>query len=310
MKKLMAFILALWLLTGVLPAALATETTEPGQLTPLREPGQCGENLFWSYDRGTLTISGNGNMDDFEGEAPWAQWKAEITQVIFTGNVTSVGGYAFTDYDALEAVNFGSAMHTVGYRAFKSCDSLTAISLPSSFRRFGEEAFMSCAGLTQIYCDGAMPSFNLNCLWDTYTKIYYPTDNPWPLEHVQQLEDAFQGRIEFLMDDGTDPYVPQPTLPAQTQPQETEPVETMPPETVPARTEPATQPQTETTGETTPATETTSPDQTEAPTHAAQPDREPGKRPGSLNGIWIGLFLVTGVLSFVLLGALIFRRRG
>ena len=31
--------------------------------------GQCGKNLTWQLDGGTLTISGTGNMDDYFNDA-------------------------------------------------------------------------------------------------------------------------------------------------------------------------------------------------------------------------------------------------
>lgn len=96
----------------------------------------------------------------------------------------------------------------------------------------------------------------------------YSASNPWSVSLVEQLENAFQGRIEFRSSDGTDPYVPtqpttaptvQPTQPQWNTPTEsptqetfwatqlpttpvyTEPVVTQP-VTVPVYTEPATVP--------------------------------------------------------------------
>ena len=75
------------------------------------ETNACGDALTWAYADGTLTISGNGPMYDYEeGAAPWAAYKDQITKVVFSGNVTTVGSYAFKDYDAITDVDFGSAM--------------------------------------------------------------------------------------------------------------------------------------------------------------------------------------------------------
>ncbi|MDD7260375.1 MAG: hypothetical protein PUH34_09270, partial [Eubacteriales bacterium] len=63
------------------------------------ETNACGDALTWAYADGTLTISGNGPMYDYEeGAAPWAAYKDQITKVVFSGNVTTVGSYAFKDY--------------------------------------------------------------------------------------------------------------------------------------------------------------------------------------------------------------------
>ena len=310
MKKWIAIILSLCLLANAVPAAMATEETTAETEPVVREPDQCGDDLYWSYEYGTLTISGTGAMDDFPEEAPWAAYSEIIETVLLSGSVTTVGANAFTDYDALKRVEFGGSLQEIGTKAFKSCDGLTSVTLPKGFRRFGEESFMSCANLTEIHCNGGMPSFNLNCLWDTYAKIYYPVNNPWPLTHIEQLESAFQGRIEFLAEDGTDPYVP----PVVTEPEETEPEITAAATEEPSQpaTEPATEPAEEVT---VPSTETTIPEtepakETEPPVIWTTVPTEPEqKTPDRSGGIWMGLCLISGTLSLVLLGALIFRRR-
>lgn len=314
-KQYLTIFLALLLAAcAMIPAVSATEATEETvYVQPERPAGWCGEEITWRFEEetGTLILSGNGAMDDLTEYVPWEMHKEDIKTLIVTGNLVYIGANAFTDYDALEAVNFGPALTHIGVAAFRGCDGLTEISLPDSFRRFGEDSFRSCKNLTAIYCDGGFPSFNLNCLWDTYTKIYYPADRPWGLTYIEQLETAFQGRIEFLADDGTDPYVP--TLPEE----ETQSVTTAPTE---ALTEPTTAPtEAPTTAPTTaptetPTEETTLPTETETEpdeedyirwTEATEPRPEKPRSGGSGIGIWI----IAGILSLVFLGALIFRRK-
>ena len=313
MKRIMSILMLLVLFLTVLPmGALATETeTTEAETTEteavIRDSAQCGEDLTWSYNGGTLTISGSGAMDDYpDGDAPWLEYKDSITKVVFSGSVTSVGACAFMDYDNLTAVDFGSAMHTISYRAFKSCDGLTSITLPSSFRRFGEESFMSCKSLTEIRCKGGMPSFNANCLWDTYCSIFYPSNNPWPVDPVTQLYQAFQGRIQFFMGEGTTETAVEVTV--ATQPTETRPAATEPEETVPETTEAKTEPTTEATEATEEVTEEPTTEETEesVPETTEEPEQE--KKSG-MNGVMFGLLLITGTLSLILIGALVFRRR-
>ena len=95
--------------------------------------GTCGNGITWTYDNGTLTVSGSGAMDNMGGGAPWDAFKADIHTVIFTGGVTYVGAYAFKDYDSLRSVSFGTAMYELGTEGFYSCDGLTALPMPDSF---------------------------------------------------------------------------------------------------------------------------------------------------------------------------------
>lgn len=309
-KSAFLYILILALLFSLLsPMALATEveeetteeTTEATQ--PVREPYQCGENMVWAYEDGTLTITGTGLMDDFPEDAPWDAYREEITQIIFIGEISYIGAGAFDNYDALEDVDFGDAMYEFGTRAFYSCDGLTELSLPASFKIFGEESLRGCSKLKAIHCAGRFPSFRLNCLWDSYVTIYFPANKPWGVEYIQQLEEAFKGRVEFLASDGTDPYVP------------TEPTEETTEETTEPTTEPATAPTEETTQPTAAPTTAPTTAPTELPTEAAtQPSESAApteeteiEQPRS--GSWIGLLIIGIVMAMAGLGVLIFKPR-
>lgn len=291
--------------------AMATETAE--ETEAVRAPDQCGEALTWSFADGVLTITGSGAMDDFPDGAPWQEHREQITTVVLSGAVTYIGDNAFLDHEALEAVDFGLALTEIGDHAFQSCDGLTTIALPETFRVFGEESFRGCKNLTQIHCgSGRFPSFRLNCFWDTYVKIYFPAENPWPLVYIEQLETAFQGRVEFLASDGSDPYVP--TEPTE---ETTEPTEetTEPTEETTEPTEETTEPteRTEETAEPTEPTETqvpetepaeTEPQETPAPTEETEP---PAEEKQGVSGI--ALWIIGGVLVFTAAGFLIFGRK-
>ena len=316
MKRYVNFILALCLLCSLAPQALATndqmsetepstvsmeETTTPTE-APSRSADQCGENVRWSYSGGSLTITGSGAMDDFSGGVPWAALKSDITAVTISDGITYIGARAFENCDSLESLSLGGSVYEIGTAAFRSCDALTEVSLPGSFRVFGEESFMSCAGLKKIHFAGTMPKFKLNCLWDTYAKLIFPAKNPWPLEHIIQLEDAFQGRIEFLDSDGNDPYIPEGETQATTE--ATEATEAT--ETTEAVTEPTTIP-TEA-----PTTAPTKTPETDAPTEVTLPETQPQttaptapekpeKRGITGIGLAIGLCAISGGMLLLLL---------
>ena len=317
MKRIFTlFILAAVLFSLFFVTVYAQEETGEALTNVPREPGMCGESISWSFDpeSGILTVSGNGAMDDFPEGAPWLEYQEDILEVHFRGNIDYVGAHAFEDCDALTLVYFGTSIRELGTRAFYSCDGLTSLELPSTFRVFGEESLRNCTFLKEIHCQGGMPSFRMNCLWDTWTKIYYPVDNPWPLEHIEQLEGAFQGRIEFLAEDGFDPYVPEEpeTEPPTTEPPTTEPPTTEPP-TEPPTTEPPTEPPTTeapTESAVTEAPTETAPTETEPPVSwGTQPPTEPPEAESS--GSWVGAGIIGMVLSLIALGAVIFGgRRG
>lgn len=316
-KRLSLSILAACLLlTMILPTAYATETTAPEETTEATEEtvapafstaasGTCGNGLTWELNGSTLTISGSGEMD---AGSPWEYHKDKIKKVVFTGGVTKVGEEAFAEFDELTSVDFGSAMKEIDTRAFYACEGLTTIHLPATFRRFGVESFRECSNLTTVYCDGGMPSFNGNCLWNgNYITIYHPTNNPWPQEAVEQLVNNFGGRLEVLGANievlSTDEKTPAATEKAEQTKAAAEPATE--PTTEPT-TEPATVPTTQPTeAATEPATvPATVPEATETIPETTTPAQLP-EQAGDFNWLW--LILVPAGLAAVILIALIIR---
>ncbi len=306
MKKTLLFTLLICVLATMLSFPVLAEDPQP----PVRQPGQCGENIWWQFEDGTLTVSGPDKMDDFAaGAAPWEAHKEEITKVVFRDGVTYVGAYAFYDYDKLEEVDFGDSLYELGQGCFQSCDGLQQIHLPKTFKIFGEDSFRSCRNLKAFHCQGVFPKFKLNCVWDTYATIYYPADRPWGVQYIQQLEEAFKGRIEFLDSNGTDHYTPEAVSPDGSVPVEPpasgdptpdqETTEPTVPETQP--TVPETQPIQQPTQPTVPPTQAPTVPPTQAPTHPAPvPPSEPDPAQDSS---LLPLIIIGAVAAFLLIGS-------
>ena len=97
---------------------------------------QCGDNLTWSFDgeTGTLTISGTGRMRDY-GEydyrtnAPWCLILNSIKHIEIQPGVTSIGN-----------------------SAFYGCDILTSVIISENVKSIGSNAFRRCTNLTDVYC--------------------------------------------------------------------------------------------------------------------------------------------------------------
>lgn len=321
LRQILALLLAAACLLGLILPVLATEADETTETTvPVREPGQCGENAYWTYTGGTLTVTGSGPMDDFPEGAPWSDDRLLIRKAVIGDGITYIGAHAFENYDQLADVQLGKDVYEIGASAFRSCDALKEITFPRSFKIFGEDSFRSCALMYRMHFQGGMPKFKLNCLWDTTAKLIYPASNPWPKEHIIQLEEAFQTRIEFLCSDGTDPYVTEQDLHEATAPtEETEATtvattEATQPQTVPETTA-ATEATVQTTVQTVPATTEeiqTSATQaaTQAPTQAsAAPETAPAETSREESGSGIGFAIIMACLSLIAIGALIFGRR-
>ena len=123
------------------------ETTEPA-LDLLAEEenviasGTCGaqgDNLTWVLTGdGTLTISGNGKMKNYENAAnepyttkiaPWYKYNknTEIRLVVVETGVTSIGDFAFSGCDNLTSVVLPDSIDSIGSRIFSDCILLKSI---------------------------------------------------------------------------------------------------------------------------------------------------------------------------------------
>ncbi len=112
------------------------------------ESGTCGENLSWTIDNGTLTISGTGDMTNYSTDsyAPWS----EITSVVIEYGVTSIGDFAFYNCKTLTSVVIPDSVITIGESAFKYCSNLLGVTIPDSVTSIGYRAFDSCVKLKNV----------------------------------------------------------------------------------------------------------------------------------------------------------------
>lgn len=105
--------------------------------------GTCGDNLTWSYANGTLTISGSGKMTNWtnSGEVPWREYlSAQIISVVFSGNITSIGDYAFSESSSLRNITIPDSVDKIGDSAFYH-GNLKSITIPDSVEYIGKYAF-------------------------------------------------------------------------------------------------------------------------------------------------------------------------
>ncbi len=100
----------------------------------------------------TLTISGSGAMEDYlmSSNQPWCSFRDQITSVVVSPGVTSIGNLAFTRFSKLIHVDIADSVVSIGEGVFSECDSLTNITVPQSVTYIGVNAFNSCTNLSSI----------------------------------------------------------------------------------------------------------------------------------------------------------------
>ena len=100
----------------------------------------------------TLTIRGSGAMEDYlmSSNQPWCSFRKQITSVVVSPGVTSIGNLAFTRFSKLIHVDIADSVVSIGEGVFSDCSSLTDIKIPQSVTYIDANAFESCTNLSSI----------------------------------------------------------------------------------------------------------------------------------------------------------------
>lgn len=100
----------------------------------------------------TLTIRGSGAMENYlmSSNQPWCSFRDQITSVVVSPGVTSIGNLAFTRFSKLIHVDIADSVVSIGEQAFSDCSSLTDITIPQNVTYIGGLAFSDCTSLSSI----------------------------------------------------------------------------------------------------------------------------------------------------------------
>ena len=126
--------------------------------------------LSWSISGSTLTISGTGDMRNYDYEgSPWYEYALEggiVNTVVINEGVTSIGNHAFNSCRGVASITIPSSVTSIRRNAFSSCISLASITIPNSVRTIGESAFSSCRSLFSITIPNSVTSIGMNAFRD------------------------------------------------------------------------------------------------------------------------------------------------
>ena len=115
MKRMIHVLLVVSLLVITLAVVASAEATS----------GICGDNLTWTFADKTLTISGTGDMYDYEENgAPWEGLRGVNKWVIEDG-VTSIGNNAFNTSRRAMYGTVAASVKKIGSKAFANAHCMT-----------------------------------------------------------------------------------------------------------------------------------------------------------------------------------------
>jgi len=159
-----------------------------GTLGARAQSGDFWENnaLHWDLTDGTLTISGTGDMPDFNfDDQPWSFYKSSINTLDIQQEIISIGNNDFYGCSGLTSVSISKSVQSIASGVFQNCNKLTTIyvdvtnsayssengvlfnkdktilvcypggkignySIPNSIQTIGNAAFASCYRLTSV----------------------------------------------------------------------------------------------------------------------------------------------------------------
>lgn len=194
-KRLLSMILALGMMLTILPVNAITAWAGNGETI---QSGNCGtggsDNVTYVLTQNnddntnktyTLTISGNGKMNDYSdysyNYAPWNSVNYAITQVVFEGDITTIGNYSFYRCTRLTSITIPNSVISIGTGAFLDCTGLKEITMPddSNFKlhSIGAYAFEDCRSLKSITIPSSVQSIGKHAFYESFgsLKVYWPT---------------------------------------------------------------------------------------------------------------------------------------
>lgn len=124
---------------------------------------KCGDQAYWKFENGTLTIYGKGDMYQFKGSLekysgdhfiPWETFRKEITSVVIQEGITSIGYNSFHACLFLKNVSLPDSLCRIGAEAFHGDQSLTDIIIPDSVKEIGDDAFLRSGVKSMVFGSG------------------------------------------------------------------------------------------------------------------------------------------------------------
>ena len=212
LKKLTAIALSAALILPAAVDALPEEAFAP--LTASAEyvetySGTCGKNITWSItvkdlEYGPLTISGNGEMENFSNESnvPWCYYRDKIKEIHIDKGITNIGDYAFYKCEKVKSITVPNSVTSIGKCAFLKCTSLTKVKMYDTITSIENYTFSNCTSLSYIDIPDSVTSIGKYAFSDCTSLD--DIDIPASVETIELS--AFPDNLYFIRVDENNQY--------------------------------------------------------------------------------------------------------
>ena len=148
--------------------------------------GKCGDNLYWTLDKSsmTLTITGTGSMRNYDGghflcinqkgnvderagsDAPWNYYTPELTKLILPNGMTTIGDTAFCYAGKLTELMLPDSLTRIGSAAFFGIgdpeNPANGLAIPEGVTYIGASAFAEAAFSGTLTIPGTLEELCVN----------------------------------------------------------------------------------------------------------------------------------------------------
>lgn len=190
--------------------------THGKQLFNKKISGKCGENVTFSYNRKTktLTLSGSGAMYDgkyyededlyyYVSETPFNDSPhkyiimSDMQHLVVGDKITSIGDSGFQNCSSLKTVKLGKNVRTIGYYAFAGCWKLKKISSSTNLTKIGSYAFEECSQLKDFSIGRAVKTIGEGAFseCESLRKLSVHKSNPYFSNRDNMLLNKSQSKL-------------------------------------------------------------------------------------------------------------------
>lgn len=172
MKKILSLILTICLIISIcvfMPLSASAATS-----------GTCGDDLTWTLDdKGTLTISGTGDMDSHwsRGIMPkWYKFHENIINIYIEDGVTNISNFAFAFCFNAKCITMPNSLSYIGISAFQGCKSLEKVIIPQKVKQIDRLAFAGCDNIQAIFIPKTLTQIDDACFGENHAKSIEDTN--------------------------------------------------------------------------------------------------------------------------------------
>ena len=178
---------------------ITVETPEDVPEQGYAKSGTYGENITWTFDdsTGTLTFSGSGDMADTPaGEfTPWEKnFRTEVKHIIINDGITNIGMNAFYTIEKAVDIHIPQSVTVIKDGALKGCESIEELRLPNGLKSIGSGAFWLMTSCKKFSIEQPKSGTSFwtkdGVLFNGSTLLYYPqskTDTSYVIPYGTQI---------------------------------------------------------------------------------------------------------------------------